>query len=53
MKSKIFYFAAAVVLFIAGFYEAYQQQFLYMWVLFIAMGICLGIGLRGRNTWMM
>jgi|HubBroStandDraft_1064217.scaffolds.fasta_scaffold2388930_1 hypothetical protein len=53
MKSKIFYFAAALALFILGFYEAYQQQFMYMWALFIAMGICLGIALRGRNTWMM
>lgn len=53
MKSKLVYFVAAAALFMAAFYEAYQQQFLYMWVLFIAMGICLGIALRGRNTWMM
>jgi hypothetical protein len=53
MKGKFFYFLGAAGLFVAGFYEAYQQQFMYMWVLFIAMGICLGIALRGRNTWMM
>ena len=53
MRSKLIYFVLALGLFIAAFYEAYQQQFLYMWILFIAMGVCLGIALRGRNTWMM
>lgn len=53
MRNKVWYFIAAVALFIAGFYEAYQQAFMPMWILFVLMGICLGIGLRGRNTWMM
>jgi hypothetical protein len=52
MDSKIWYFVAAAALFIGGFYAAYQQNFVVMWGLFIAMGICLGIALRGRNTWM-
>jgi hypothetical protein len=53
MRSKIWYLIAAIGLFIGGFYEAYLHQFLSMGVLFVLMGISLGIWLRGRNTWMM
>lgn len=53
MRNKVWYLVAAIVFFIAGFYEAYQQAFLYMGGLFVLMGLCLGVWLRGRNTWML
>ncbi len=53
MNGKIWYFLAAAALFVSGFYEAYEQAFYPMWICFAAMGVFLGIALRGRNTWMM
>lgn len=52
MNGKLWYWIGAVGFFLAGFYEAYRQDFMPMWVLFVGMTICLGIALRGRNTWM-
>lgn len=53
MNGKLGYLLAAIALFIAGLYEVLHQSYALTFVFFLAMGVCLGIFLRGRNTWMM
>ncbi len=50
-RDKILAWIGAAVLLIAGTVAAYYHAWLYMAGLFWIMGYCLGIALRGRNSW--
>jgi Sec-independent protein secretion pathway component TatC len=51
MEKKDWLIVAAVVFFLVGFYYAYLQDFKMMWIFFVTMAVCFGLGMKGRNTW--
>jgi hypothetical protein len=52
LPDKFWYYVGAVVFLAGGVYEALQGSLMFMTGSFLAMAVCYGIAVRGRNQWM-